>query len=169
MKKITVPFLFSILIAFFSSCQDTKDIIQLIDCDFPTVEVPASEIDSLQNWLDIHGVTATEDARGFFYIIDSIGDDERAQHCYDVILDYKCYLLDGSFVDMNTNTGFRISQTIKGFGYGLSLVGNGGRITIFLPPSLAYGEKGSSPAVGPNDYLIFELYVRSMIKNDYPY
>lgn len=169
MKNAIITILSVSFLALFTSCQDTKDLVPLIDCDFPIEEVPAEEIDSLSNWLDIQGIVATEDARGFFYIIDSIGDDARAEHCYDVVVDYKCYLLDGSYVDQNTNSGFRISQAIRGFGYGLSLVGNGGRITLFIPPSLAYGEKGSSPAVGPNDYLIYELYVRSMLKNDYPY
>ncbi|MBX9450081.1 MAG: FKBP-type peptidyl-prolyl cis-trans isomerase [Taibaiella sp.] len=162
--------LFAGILSFiFSSCQDANELYPTIPCEFEDVEVPAEETDSLASWLSSEGISATKDARGFYYIVDSFGDEERIEHCYDVNVNYKVYLLDGSYVDAGTNTGFRVSGTIKGFGYGLTLIGNGGRVTLFLPPSLAYGETGSSPAVGPDEYLIFEVKMNSMVKNNSTY
>ena len=40
----------------------------------------------------------------------------------------------------------------------LTKIAKGGKIRLFIPPPLAYGEKGAGP-IGPNVLLIFEIEV----------
>lgn len=170
MKKTLTVFFSALIWLGLQSCQDTRDVVPAIDCNFPVVEVPTEEVDSIQKWLDAHGISADKDPRGFYYIIDSVGSEDRVEHCYDVVVDYKYYTFDGSYIDIGTNALYRIfAHRTKGFGYGLTLIGKEGKITLFLPPSLAYGEVGFAPVVGPNEYVIFELYLREFERNEYPY
>lgn len=150
----------------FGSCQSTEDIVTTIDCDFDTVSVPSAEIDSINNYLTANSITATKDERGFYYIIDTVGSEDRIENCYDFSVDYKVYLFDGSYVDAGTGVTLRASQVIRGFAFGLTQIGKQGKIKLFLPPTLAYGTTGSYPAIGPNEYLIYEITLNSMVKND---
>ncbi len=148
------------------SCQNKEDIVKTIPCEFDTVSVPATEIDSINNYLTANSISATKDERGFYYIIDTAGSEDRIENCYDVNVDYKVYLFDGSYVDVGTGVTLRTSQVIRGFAFGLTQIGKQGKIKLFLPPTLAYGAAGSYPAIGPNEYLIYEITLNSMVKND---
>ncbi|MBE6176050.1 MAG: hypothetical protein E7146_03520 [Rikenellaceae bacterium] len=56
---------------------------------------------------------------------------------------------------------------IKGSQYGVRNVGEGGQITLWLPASLAYGEKGNR-IVGPNEGIVMNIKLKSVKygKND---
>jgi FKBP-type peptidyl-prolyl cis-trans isomerase len=45
---------------------------------------------------------------------------------------------------------------------GLTKIAKGGKIRLFIPPHLAYGEKGVGP-IGPNVLLIFEIEVLDIV------
>lgn len=46
---------------------------------------------------------------------------------------------------------------IKGWQEGLQLMPVGSTFRFYIPPTLAYGEKGAGPKVGPNKLLIYEV------------
>lgn len=50
---------------------------------------------------------------------------------------------------------FRLSKMIKGWKEGLQLIGEGGRIVLYVPPKLAYGMRGSGRSIKRNETLIF--------------
>lgn len=50
---------------------------------------------------------------------------------------------------------FRLSRVIKGWIEGLQLIGEGGRIVLYVPPKLAYGMRGSGRSIKRNETLIF--------------
>lgn len=50
---------------------------------------------------------------------------------------------------------FPLNRVIKGWTEGMQLVGKGGRIILWIPAELAYGERGASNLIGPNDALKF--------------
>lgn len=151
------------------SCQDATDIVPIIDCKFDSVEVPEAETDSIARYLSSQGVSASKDERGFYYIVEEAGNEDRIENCFDISVDYKVYLFDGAYVDQGEGVKLRASRVIRGFAFGLTHIGKEGKITLFLPPSLAYGEKGSYPAIGSDEYLIYEITLHSMIKNNSPY
>jgi FKBP-type peptidyl-prolyl cis-trans isomerase FklB len=46
---------------------------------------------------------------------------------------------------------------IKGWQVALTEMKEGSKWMLYIPPSLAYGERGSPPAIGPNEVLVFEV------------
>ena len=52
---------------------------------------------------------------------------------------------------------FALNGVIKGWGEGLQLVGKGGKITLWIPAELAYGERGAGQSIGPNEALRFDI------------
>ena len=78
-----------------------------------------------------------------------------------VLVHYKGTLIDGTQFDSSYDRGapatFRLNQVVKGFGEGLTKVGAGGRIILYMSSELGYG---NSPRPGgvikPGDSLIFE-------------
>ncbi|MDH5242194.1 MAG: FKBP-type peptidyl-prolyl cis-trans isomerase, partial [Gammaproteobacteria bacterium] len=74
---------------------------------------------------------------------------------------YKGTLIDGTQFDSSYDRGapatFRLNQVVKGFGEGLTKIGAGGKIILYIPSDLGYG---NSPRPGgvikPGDSLIFE-------------
>lgn len=52
---------------------------------------------------------------------------------------------------------FALSQVIKGWTEGMKLIGKGGRIHLWIPAELAYGERGVGQDIGPNEALFFDV------------
>ena len=52
---------------------------------------------------------------------------------------------------------FPLNGVIKGFSEGLTLVGEGGKIRLYMPSDIAYGDRGAGGDIGPGATLIFEV------------
>ena len=52
---------------------------------------------------------------------------------------------------------FPLNGVIPGWTEGMKLVGKGGRIHLWIPSELAYGERGAGQDIGPNDALFFDV------------
>ncbi|MEG1611897.1 MAG: FKBP-type peptidyl-prolyl cis-trans isomerase N-terminal domain-containing protein [Alistipes sp.] len=57
---------------------------------------------------------------------------------------------------------FPLNGVIKAWTEGMKLVGKGGKITLWAPAELAYGERGNGP-IGPNEALCFEVEVIDVV------
>jgi FKBP-type peptidyl-prolyl cis-trans isomerase FklB len=78
-----------------------------------------------------------------------------------VTVHYRGTLIDGTEFDSSHRRGqpanFNVSNVIPGWTEGLQLMKPGARYEFFIPPNLAYGERGSGPNIGPNSALIFDV------------
>lgn len=74
---------------------------------------------------------------------------------------YRGTLLDGKEFDSsykrNKTVKFPLNQVIKGWTEGVQLIGKGGKIMLFIPSKLAYGERGAGRDIPANATLIFEV------------
>ena len=52
---------------------------------------------------------------------------------------------------------FPLNRVIKGWTEGMKLIGKGGKITLWIPSELAYGERGAGQDIGPNEALRFDV------------
>lgn len=107
------------------------------------------------------GVETTES--GLQYKIENAGSDVKATSLMDTVLvRYKGTLIDGTTFDEcgedREPVAFPLNGVVAGFGEGLQLVGEGGKITLYMPAELAYGERGQM-GIEPNSTLIFDVDV----------
>lgn len=65
-------------------------------------------------------------------------------------------------IGKDSPTRFALNQVIKGWTEGMKFVGKGGKITLWIPAELAYGENGTGREIGPNDALRFDVEVLSV-------
>lgn len=58
---------------------------------------------------------------------------------------------------------FPLNRVIKGWTEGMKLVGQGGRIILWIPSELAYGTQGAGQDIGPNQALCFDVELLEVI------
>ncbi len=100
-------------------------------------------------------------ASGLQYTIIAAGAAEKIAPQDTVWVNYKGTLLDGTVFDENDSEEgimFVANRVIRGWTEGLGLVGEGGKMTLYIPSDLAYGPRGNQ-AIAPNSTLIFDVEV----------
>jgi FKBP-type peptidyl-prolyl cis-trans isomerase FklB len=74
---------------------------------------------------------------------------------------YRGTLIDGTEFDSSYKRGqpatFQVNGVIPGWTEALQLMKVGDKWQLFVPPALAYGERGAGREIGPNATLIFEV------------
>lgn len=125
-------------------------------CSTVTTQASASDVTTLQQYIQSSGTTATFDSRGFYYTISNPGSNGSPDPCNSITVNYVGKLTNGNTFDAANNTTFNLSGLIVGWQEGIPLIQKGGRIILYLPPSLAYGSSsvGNVPA---NSILIFTI------------
>jgi FKBP-type peptidyl-prolyl cis-trans isomerase FklB len=78
-----------------------------------------------------------------------------------VTVHYRGSLASGLEFDSSFARGepvqFKVKDVIKGWQEALPLMRVGDHWQLFVPPELAYGERGQPPRIGPNEALVFEI------------
>jgi FKBP-type peptidyl-prolyl cis-trans isomerase FkpA len=103
-----------------------------------------------------HSVLKTES--GLLYEIINQGDMSiRATDDSDtVMVNYRGTLADGTEFDSSDGISFALNRVIKGWTEGMKLIGKGGKIRLYLHPSLGYGAQGQGSIPG-NAVMVFEV------------
>lgn len=85
-----------------------------------------------------------------------------------VMVDYSGTFVDGTEFDSSYKRGqpasFPVGGVIPGWTEALKLMKVGSTWELYIPPSLAYGERGAPPLIGPNQTLIFRVTLISVKK-----
>ena len=104
------------------------------------------------------GVQTTES--GLQYKIIEPGNDVKPGTRDTVWVKYCGKLIDGTVFDETPEDAdpihFTLNRVVKGWGEGLQLIGEGGKIQLFIPAELGYGEQGTQ-GIEPNSTLIFDV------------
>lgn len=83
-----------------------------------------------------------------------------------VTVDYAGTLVNGTEFDSSYKRGqpatFPVNGVIAGWTEALKLMRPGAEWELYIPASLAYGEAGAPPAIGPNETLIFKVKLISV-------
>jgi FKBP-type peptidyl-prolyl cis-trans isomerase FklB len=105
------------------------------------------------------GVKTT--ASGLQYKAIKEGSGPQPKATDTVTVNYRGTTISGTEFDSSYKRGqpatFPLNGVIKGWTEALQLMKVGSKYQLFLPPSLAYGERGVGPDISPNSTLIFEV------------
>src|SRR5436190_14823239 len=110
------------------------------------------------------GVKTT--ASGLQYKVIKEGSGPSPKETDTVVTNYKGTLIDGTEFDSsykrNEPASFPVNRVIKGWTEALQLMKPGSKYQLFIPSSLAYGERGAGQLIGPNATLIFDVKLLSI-------
>lgn len=118
---------------------------------------PGTERAMIATYLEANSITATEHCSGVYYIIQEPGTGKRPDACATIRVKYRGTLQNGSEFDANNNFVYSLSGLIKGWQNTIPMLKVGGKMVIYVPPTLAYGPQGYPPDIPANEFLIFEI------------
>ena len=105
------------------------------------------------------GVETT--ASGLQYQVLTPGEGPTPKATDRVRVHYRGTLLDGTQFDSSYDRGnpavFEVGKVIPGWVEALQLMKVGSKWKLWIPPALAYAERGAGNAIGPNQTLVFEV------------
>ncbi len=111
-------------------------------------------------------------ASGLQYKIIKNGSGKTPKATDSVTVNYRGTLINGTEFDSSYKRGqpatFTVNGVIPGWTEALQLMREGAHWQLFIPPSLAYGERGT-PGIPPNSVLIFDVELISVNKEPAPH
>lgn len=99
---------------------------------------------------------------GLCYEIIQPGTGPNVTLSDTVTINYKGMLLNGQVFDSSEQQGqplrIEVDEAIPGWAEGMQMINKGGKIKLYIPPDLAYGDEGAG-GIPPASSLIFEIEV----------
>jgi FKBP-type peptidyl-prolyl cis-trans isomerase len=112
------------------------------------------------------GVKKTDS--GLLYKVLTEGKGESPKATDTVKVNYRGTLTDGKEFDSSYKRGkpteFEVGKLIPGWTEALQMMKPGSKWKLVIPGNLAYGEQGRPPVIGPNETLVFEMELLSIVK-----
>jgi FKBP-type peptidyl-prolyl cis-trans isomerase FklB len=104
---------------------------------------------------------------GLQYKILKEGSGPKPAASDTVACNYRGTLINGTEFDSSEKHGgepakFAVGQVIKGWTEALELMPVGSKWQLYVPPTLAYGDRGAGADIGPNATLIFDVELLSI-------
>ena len=103
---------------------------------------------------------------GLQYKVLKAGSGPKPSASDSVVCNYRGTLINGKEFDSSYKRGepatFPVNGVIKGWTEALQLMPVGSKWQLFVPPDLAYGDRGAGADIGPGATLIFEVELMSI-------
>jgi FKBP-type peptidyl-prolyl cis-trans isomerase FkpA len=150
-----------IMLIAITGCLKKYDSTSQQQCTYDPCALKASdaEIQNVKKYLDSIGVTATQHCSGLFYKVDDAGLGSTPSACSYITVRYRGSLTNGTVFDETPSGQYysnNLSGLIRGWVNGLPFIKAGGKIHLYIPPSLGYGSS-STASIPANSILIFEV------------
>ena len=155
LKKLLIGF---VVVASFTGCLKGSDFPDPCNYDPCEIKAPAAEIQQVQAYLTANNITnAVQHCSGLFYVVDNPGTGATPQTCSNITVEYEGRLTNGTQFDASTSpVTFNLSGVIPGWRNGLPQLKPGGRIHLYVPPTLGYGAN-SNGTIPANSILVFRV------------
>ena len=150
----------------FAARQQEKQVKQVMEMTTANQEAAKKFLDENKGK---EGVKTT--ASGLQYKILKEGKEGDKPSTIDTVkVHYKGTLLDGTEFDSsykrNQPAEFQVDQVIPGWTEAMQLMNVGSTYELYLPPELAYGDRGAPPVIEPGSMLIFEVELLGVTKGE---
>ena len=136
----------------------------------------AKDTVTIDTYLKEKNIVAKRTASGIRYMITKSGIGNNAKDGQTVKANYAGYLLDGKYFDTNieslakANNLYQQGRTyspydvtlgqhgvIQGWEEALKLMSKGSKMTVYIPSTLAYGNRRASAIIAENSVLAFDM------------
>ena len=116
------------------------------------------------NYAERKGLSIKESKSGLWYLIKNAGRGDTFKDKDQIVMEYKCSLLDGTLCYSSETLGPKEvvlgrSEIEAGLNEGLKMLGRGGEAVFILPPFLGYGLLGDNKAIPPRATLVYEIKI----------
>lgn len=103
---------------------------------------------------------------GLAYEIQAQGEGPAPKPSDTVKVHYTGALVNGTVFDSSVQRGepveFQLDQVIPGWTEGLQKISKGGKIKLYIPPQLGYGDEGR-PQIPPASTLVFDVELLDIV------
>lgn len=135
------------------------------DCPYTdnNIVAPAAEEEMVRQYLLDNDITsATKHTSNLYYEIINPGTGATPEVCNDIIIGYTGKFTNGQVFDSNQSTIFILGSLIEGWKKGIPLIKAGGKIRLYIPPTLGYGkdditDRNGTVVIPGNSILIFDI------------
>jgi len=138
-------------VIFFTACDED---------DYDAEAQLKKDIALIENYLLENDLTAQSTESGLYYIIEEQGTGSKPDLQSRVTVAYTGKLLNGDVFDSGTITLY-VYEFIEGWKEGLQLFNEGGKGQLFVPSTLAYGNKDQE-TIPANSVLIFDIHLQAV-------
>lgn len=110
----------------------------------------------------------TKSKSGLYYTIMEAGDQtKKATRADTVRVNYEGKLIDGNTFDKSRRPiEFPVAGVVAGFSEGVQLVGEGGKVRLYIPSNLGYGDNPPfGSGIMPGSMLVFDVEVVAVLKD----
>lgn len=130
-------------------------LVPFVSCKKDNRSQKEKDTDKIKEYLRENNLEGQSTDSGIYYIIEKKGTGPSPSDSSMITVEYTGKLLNGEIFDQGLET-FPLKDLIKGWKEGMKLFNQGGKGKLFIPSTLAYGEKKVSN-IPPNSVLIFEV------------
>lgn len=128
--------------------------------------VPAQEQQDLANYLSANNIQAILHSSNLYYQVLEQGSGVTPTLCQSIEVAYVGKLTSGTIFDSSNEAFFSFNGLIEGWKIGIPLIKTGGKIRLFIPPTLGYGsnalEENGIVRIPKNSILIFDITLKGV-------
>lgn len=128
------------------------------------------EAAKIQSYIKRENVTVTPTASGLYFIEEEAGTGTQAAAGKEVKVHYTLYNIDGQKLQSSLDGGQAFSftlgqgQVIQGWDEGIAMMKAGGKATLLVPSSLAYGATARGQDIPAYSPLVFEVELLEVVE-----
>ncbi|HOU97202.1 MAG TPA: FKBP-type peptidyl-prolyl cis-trans isomerase [Bacteroidales bacterium] len=168
-----------LLILITESCNNKggKDVnkIKPADDDLAAVNsyLVQKDRERILNYIERRNLKMVESPSGLWYYIKKSGEGEFLKNNDTILMEYNCFLLDGTMCYSSDDTGPKSivigkSRIEPGLNEGFRLLRRGGEAIFILPPHLAWGFHGDDKSIPPRATVVYEIKILNKNNGEKP-
>lgn len=118
----------------------------------------------IENYIERKNLKMTESPTGLWYYVKNVGKGEFLKDNDRIVMNYECYLLDGTLCYSSADLGPKEvvlgkTELEPGMNEGFRLLKPGAEAIFILPPFLAYGLVGDGEKIPPRTTIVYMVSI----------